>query len=1272
MPSSDESPERSTVSGPLAFLAGGGEMGERIRTFDWTKTPLGAPESWPLSLKTAVRIMLTSQQPIWVSWGPEMIYLYNDPYREIVGGRHPRALGSPLSEIWTELWSTIEPMLNQVMEGDEGIFVEEQLFIMERHGYPEETYYTFSYSPIPSDATGSGGAGGIICANADSTHNVISERQIDLLRGVAADSSEIRSTEAVFARAEEKLATNPQDLPFAAIYQMTESGDAIRRVAAVNLPADHPSLPIELALRDKRWPLASVFETGEAVLVTSLPDSGEVGYPVGSWDQPPREVKILPLALGKETQRPSVLLVGLNPFRRYDESYRSFLHLVATQLKSNLRSAKAYEEERERVQQLAALDRAKTTFFSNVSHEFRTPLTLLLGPIQELLEQTDDNSPSREKELLELAKRNGLRLQRLVNALLDFSRIEAGRARGRFQALDLAKLTAEFASNFSSVCKRAALEYSVQCDPLSQPVFVDPEMWEKVVLNLISNAFKFTLSGAIEVTLKEAENGMLFKVTDTGPGIPPEEMPKLFERFHRIEGAPSRTVEGSGIGLALVQELVHLHGGKVEAESTLGEGTTMTVFLPFGVDHLPAGQVLDRVDPKRSLNTANPFIDEALGWIHPPTELIMEDHGDPLAELTSVRQRTDRIDRILIADDNQDMRDYLRRLLQTGFEVQAVHNGKEALEAIVQNPPDLLLSDGMMPEIDGYQLTAMLRQNPQTRDLPIIILSARAGEEARIEGLATGADDYLTKPFGARELIARVDATLSLARARQEAAAELRESEGRFRNVAEHSPLILWMTEANGDCMYLNGQWADFTGQPVEEGLGKGWLECVHPDDRAMTSEAFLEAARERQGVRLNYRLRRQDGTFRWVIDSAVPRFGSDNELLGFIGSVLDIHDLKSIERKLREEDQRKNEFLATLAHELRNPLAPIRSGIKVIKMALRKEAPERIEEVCGIIETQTEQLVTLIDDLLEISRITRGKLELRRTEVELSDIVARAVDTSAPLIERMRHTLLIRPSPHAIHLQADRHRLCQVVSNLLNNAAKYTPEGGRIVLSTKLEGDQAVISVSDNGIGLAAEDCERIFEMFTQLGRSLRPGSYDGLGIGLSLARQLVEKHGGHISVSSPGIDQGSTFSVTLPATPQPPTEPVSNNQPASMDPSSVSKKVLIVDDNEDAARTLQMVLEMFGATTQVAHDGLAGVEAAAEFSPDLVLMDIGMPRLDGHEAARRIRQEPWGKNIRLVALTGWGQDEDRQKSKDAGFDHHVVKPVDPDELQTLFEELP
>lgn len=1120
-----------------AFLSGGGEMGSRMREHDWSRTPLGPPDHWSQSLKTAVRIMLTSRQAMFVWWGDQLINLYNDAYKAIVGGKHPEALGQPASRVWREIWDQVGPRAESAILDNEGTYDESLLLIMERNGYPEETYYTFSYSPVPSDE---GGTGGIICANTDDTQRIVGERQLALLRELAARTVDARTFDQACTLSAECLAANPRDLPFALIYLVDADKTRVILAGTCGIERGHPAVPETVALDEESvWPFAEVIRSHKIRRIDLGAAFGTL--PKGAWPQPPQQAVAVPIAPSGQTGRAGVLIAGLNPYRLYDDGYRGFFDLVAAQLAASIANAQAYEEERRRAEALAELDRAKTTFFSNVSHELRTPLTLMLGPLDDILGKPGDAVRQDHRELLTIVQRNGQRLLKLVNTLLDFARIEAGRVQAVYEPVDLAAYTAELASVFRAAVDKAGLRLVLDCPPLPEPVFVDRDLWEKIVLNLISNAFKYTLEGEIRVSLHAEKGSAVLAVRDTGTGIPAAELPNLFNRFHRVRETRGRTHEGTGIGLALVLELVKLHGGTVGVESAYGAGSTFTVAVPLGDGHLPAEHLGGTRTLASTAFGADPFVQEALRWLPDepgsdaePREALLQ----PLQSLQTPSQAASngRKPMVLLADDNADMRDYLRRLLSAEYQVVSTADGEAALKVTRQQRPDLVLTDVMMPGLDGFGLLKALRANPATAAVPVIMLSARAGEEARVEGLQAGADDYLIKPFSARELLARVAGALALAQARAEA-------------------------------------------------------------------------------------------------------------------------------------DRRKDEFLATLAHELRNPLAPIRNGLTVMRLASGDR--EAVEKARGMMERQVQQMVRLIDELLDLSRISRGKVELRLERVTLAAEVQSAVETSRPLIEGSGHELLVHLPSEPVFVNADTTRLAQVFSNLLNNAAKYTERGGHIRLTAEARDGEVRVSVKDDGIGIPPPMLPAVFDMFTQVDRSLEK-SQGGLGIGLSIVRRLVEMHGGTVEALSAGHGQGSEFVVRLPTLAPPAAEPGPMSEAGDPAEPAVKRRVLVADDNADSAESLAMMLELMGNEVRIAHDGLEAVEAAAQFRPEVIVLDIGMPGLNGYDACRHIREQPWGREPMIVALTGWGQVEDKRRSKEAGFDRHLVKPIEPAALGQLLAAPP
>jgi signal transduction histidine kinase len=754
-------------------FAGGGEVAALLRSTDWAATPLGPMERWPQSLRTALSMCLSSRYPMFLYWSPELVQIYNEAGAPIMGDKHPEVFGKPVREALSEIWDYLSPLFDAVHSTGEATWQEDAPVFLNRRGSPEECYFIFSYTPILDE---SGGIGGVYTPVTETTGKVVGERRLRALHELAAQLAEVKTEEAVYEAALRVLGGDPHDVPFALLYAVETDQRTARLAGAVGLDERAKAKPEAIDLKTgeapSTWPLGTAVRTGRTAEVHDL-EMRFGDLPGGPWVESPRVAALLPVMQANQSHPTAVLVAGVSPRRPWDDEYRHFLELAAGQIGTALARARAYEAEKRRAEALAELDRAKMQFFSNVSHEFRTPLTLMLGPLEDLRAAHGIALPDPVREELDVVYRNALRLLRLVNTLLDFSRIEAGRAQASFEPTDLSAYTAELASNFRSAAERAGLGLEVDTPPLPEHVYVDREMWEKVVLNLLSNAFKHTFEGKIGVSLRWAGDHIEVEVCDTGTGIPEEELPHLFERFRRVEGAQSRTHEGTGIGLALVKEVVDLHGGTVRVESTPGQGSTFTVAIPTGSAHLPA----ELVHAPRTLAStalgATPYVEEALRWLpNGPigAEEVPREAEPVLSTRPSSVSETDTPTpsaRILVADDNADMRDYLRRLLAGRWEVEAVADGQAALDAVRERVPDLILSDVMMPGLDGFALLRELRSDPRTRAIPVVLLSARAGEESAIEGLEAGADDYLVKPFSARELLARVRTQLEMARVRQ-------------------------------------------------------------------------------------------------------------------------------------------------------------------------------------------------------------------------------------------------------------------------------------------------------------------------------------------------------------------------------------------------------------------------------------------------------------------------------------------------------------------------
>jgi len=909
-------------------------MSRLIREKDWSQTAIGAVERWSPTLKVMVDFLLANRFPLLLWWGPKYVSIYNDAYRPILGAKHPQAIGQPFREVWPEIEHILTPLIDTPFNGGPATWMDDILLEINRHGYFEETHFTIAYSPVPDD-TAPRGIGGVLATVHEITEKIVGERRIEALRDLGVCATEGKSAEEACRLAAAALKNHDKDVPFALIYLVDTNGDTAQLVATTGLEeGERPPPGIEIVVTSKRiggtWPLAEVIETKGPVLVEKL---GAVmsKVPTGPWSEPPNKALVIPIKSSVQEQIAGFLVAGVSRRLRLDDQYRSFLGLVATQISSTITNARAYEQERKRAEALAELDRAKTIFFSNVSHELRTPLSLILGPL------TDALVDGRTLDLpqLNLAHRNSLRLLKLVNSLLDFSRIEAGRAQATHEAVDLPRLTSDLASCFRSACERASLKLLVRCEPFSAPVYVDRDMWEKIVLNLLSNAFKFTFAGKIEVLLREIGGYAELSVKDTGVGIPQSEVPKLFERFHRIEGQKSRTHEGTGIGLALVSELVKLHSGTIQVESALNDGSTFTVRIPLGNAHIVVDETHSRPGLPSTSIRADAFVQEALRWLpdSPKVEVAPGKDIDQPYELLDLPAGS----RVLLVDDNADMREYITRLLGGNCEVHAVADGLVALKEVRERKPNLVLTDVMMPGLDGFQLLREIRAEPSTRDIPVILLSARADEQSRIEGLDAGADDYLIKPFSARELIARVKANLRLADVRSKAITAIRESEQRLRwlgSIVESSDDAIVSKNLDGIITTWNAGAERVFGYSAEEAIGQP-ITIVIPEDRLSEEREILTRIRRGQRVEHFETIRRRKhGSLITVSLTISPVKDGDGRIVGASKIARDI-----------TEQKRDQEQISALAQEAEHRSKNLLANVQAVVNLSQASAPEELKK---------------------------------------------------------------------------------------------------------------------------------------------------------------------------------------------------------------------------------------------------------------------------------------------------------------------------------------
>jgi PAS domain S-box-containing protein len=665
---------------------------------------------------------------------------------------------------------------------------------------------------------------------------------------------------------------------------------------------------------------------------------------------------------------------------------------------------------------------------------------------------------------------------------------------------------------------------------------------------------------------------------------------------------------------------------------------------------------------------------------------------------------TDESVKLLLVDDEERNLDALETILAScKCSFVRARSADEALLSLLKHDFAALILDIKMPGTSGLELARLIKARKRNQHVPILFLTAQMLDERDVlYAYDIGAVDYLSKPINPNILRSKVTVFIDLFRTNRalvqeiesrerveeelrtakeelesrvlERTAELakvnhdiRDSEARLSAILQNTSALIYLVDADNHFVHINRQFEELIGRTNDEVRGRGLYDVLSEDFAAMLDGNHRRVLTERAAIEFEEVIPDLTGV-RVYASVKAPLFNGD-EASGIVGVSTDITDRKHLEDALRQADRRKDEFLATLAHELRNPIAPIRYAVQV--MNLKGPTTTEVRWAIDVIERQTKHMARLIDDLLDVNRIARNTLELRKERVKLGTVINAAIETSGPLLERSGCELTVTVPPGTIDLEADVVRLAQVFSNLLNNAAKYAksvPGDRRVWVSVEPRDMTVAVTIKDNGIGIAPAMLPRIFDMFTQVGRSLEQ-SEGGLGIGLSLAKRLVEMHGGTIEASSDGPGKGSQFVVALPlaladATPQVVTPPVSNT-------GRTGKRVLIADDNADVSEAFEVMLRMFGHEVQTAQDGLQAVEIAERYRPDVIVLDIGMPQLNGYDTARRIRQLQWSENTVLIALTGWGDEKDRRKSEEAGFDVHLVKPVDPVVLSDLLDTI-
>ncbi|GAA6059978.1 hypothetical protein JCM10212_001327 [Sporobolomyces blumeae] len=1165
------------------------EMARRIRQHPWHKTELGPLTSWSTALRTTVSSILASPFRECILWGEHKLIIYNDEYILTAGRKHPELLGMSARVCWAELWDELEPVANRALSG-ETVSFHDHFLVMERDGFLEETYHSFTYAPLRDGAAGD--VVGILNLSIESTAAVVAARRLATVRDLIQMTSLARTVEDFASSVMKALAKNPYDIPFALLYHVEEvvTKPTTKEVRAgltksqrktikltckgsVGIPHDHPFLVHEafvdmspprsrhsssststtsgsnataMDLRDRileahnagpalpnspldragsplpssvrpewTWPFDDACLNREPVQVDNLGALAD-RLEVRGWDKPSRSAVVIPVRIDADATTPSaVLVLGVNPMTKHqidsNPLMKTFFDLLSRHVAIGLFSVLAAEQDRHRAEELLKLDRAKSTFFSSVSHELRTPLTLILGPLEDMLAPAQKRlMPPNQAEKLVLVQKHANRLLNMVNKLLDFSSVEGGRMNFKFRPVQIGALTRDFAILFRDAIERARIKYVIECDddpPDAWPIYLSPELWEKVIMNTVGNALKYTEKGQIKVSLKSTRGEAVLSISDTGVGIPRTELGKIFNRFHRVQSSTMMTT-GTGIGLALTLELVKLIGGQLEVESDFGSGSTFTVRLQRGYAHLPIEQVEHTPEETsmpvyagRNLSV----VEEAAAWrldalaespapsSNQGSTISSQHSGSGSGEdylnsedVLSLKGRT-----VVLVDDSHDLRAYISSLLSTQFTVVPFANPIQALEYMLANPPNLLVTDAMMAGLTGMELTARIRQQPATALLPIIMVSAQSGIEARADALEGGVDDYLVKPFQPRELLARVRVHLQLGLMRvelekrvEERTRALIESEGRNRALVERystlstvSPVGIVQVDQEGNLVYANPSWFAISGHDPDKPLSE-WMDNLVEGDVARMTRLWTTVIAEGQVADLADRqFRFKSGRWAQLELRASTEVGLPT---GWVGALTDITRQKEVEElHIRtveqraadaEENRRQTEaFLDMSSHELRNPLSGVWQNAEVIAASLEKyvellddlrdgEIPPRevIQELHDEMVENVDAVESILlctahqgriaDDILNVSKLNMGLLTINPVPFEL---IPRIVEVKrvfeAECLQKQIDLRLVAGKSvaqlDANWVHADPSRLHQILLNFLSNSIKFTTD---------------------------------------------------------------------------------------------------------------------------------------------------------------------------------------------------------------------------------------
>ena len=1303
------------------WLTSGGEMGKLIRVMDWSRTPVGPIELWPQSLKTAVNILLNSRHPMFIWWGRELTNIYNDAHMPMLGARHPQALGRSAPNVWADVWPVVGPQAEVVMRECRATCIESILLVMERHGYTEETYFTFSYSPAPDDA---GGVGGVFCAVTENTARVLDERRLKTLRDLGERSlAEAKTVEQACRAAAVTLADNLHDFPFALIYLLDEDGKRARLCETVNLPAGTKASPstVTVGSGDDGWNFSRVIETSQSQIVEGL-EKRFGRLPAGLWaDDWAKRALALPLAKTGAQESPAGFLVaGISPRLAFNDDYRSFLDLAAGQIAKAISNARAYEEERKRAEALAEIDRAKTAFFSNVSHEFRTPLTLLLGQLTAIVESSDDAivsndlngvimswnkgaeklfgyaaeevigksimiliPPDRADEetwVLESVRRGEkIHHYETVRRRKDGSLVEIALTvspiRDREGAvIGATKITRDI--NERKQVEQALAESARQqralyllADHLHRAQSLDDVY--NAALDAILDALQcnrasillFDDAGVMRfVGWRDLSEGYRKAVEGHSPWKPDEKYPEPIclndVDVAEIDDSLKAVVKAEGIGAVAFIPLVssgkligkfmtYFNAPHVISDDEIALSLTIARQLAFGIERKRGEELLRQKAAQLTLitNTAPVFI------AHCDAQARFKFVNKPYAErfgLTPEDCIGKRFSEVVGAEAYESLRQYLEVALSgepVDFEVEVPY------AAIGRR----FMHSSYAPEFDA---------------------------NGKVVGFVAAITDVSERKKSEQKLIATT---------------------AKFESAFNQSGIYAGMMDLQGYLREVNDLAVDRCGYTREQVLDRLFWET--PWWRGSEEvKARIRAATEQAAAGMVFREELPywwaDGTERVVEFALLPIRDQDGGVMLLYPTGIDITERKQAEeeiaRLLTEEQaarevaeqatRAKDEFLALVSHELRSPLNAMLGWNRLLR-SQRGDDPE-IAKVAETVERSGKAQLQLIEDLLDSARIITGKMKLEFQPVEPVAVISAALDTVRPTADSKGVLVTTDLDPEAGQITGDPDRLQQVVWNLVSNAIKFTPSGGRVRVELRRDGAGVQIVVADTGQGINPDLLPYIFDRFRQ-GDSEASRRFGGLGLGLPLVKHLVELHGGSVAVESPGAGQGATFIVNLPVRAVKGDSGIERQEEAAIDrragrmPQTAKiegVRALVVDDEAGARELLVATLEQYGllvmgvdstAAALAALESQFGDQASEPF--DILISDIRMPGADGYELIQRVRAHADERvsRIRAIALTAYARTEDRKRALRAGFQMHVPKPVDEEELTTVIAAL-